>query len=137
VNLVRDHFKKLRARKTPRAAASLSSLVQQELQSEGPSYPPTLASDGPGPERYLASQELRDRMSATIDRASTKGSGPRDRLIFRLFFIEGLTVGEIAAMASIGLTESGVEKCIRRIRGALQEELQGGQGGKPLPISSS
>ena len=96
-----------------------------------------LASDGPGPERYLASQELRDRMSATIDRASAKGSGPRDRLIFRLFFLEGLSVGEIAAMASIGLTESGVEKCIRRIRGALQEELGRGEGGKPLPISSS
>jgi RNA polymerase sigma factor (sigma-70 family) len=138
VNLVRDHFKKLRAQKTPRAAASLSGLVQQELQAEGPSFDPTLVSDGPGPERYLASQELRNRMAATIDRASVQGStGPRDRLIFRLFFIEGLTVGEIAAMAAIGLTESGVEKCIRRIRGALQEELQRGQGGKPLPISSS
>jgi RNA polymerase sigma factor (sigma-70 family) len=128
VNLVRDHFKKLRAQKTPKASSSLSNLVQQELESDGPSYDQALVSDGPGPERFVASQELRDRMGATIERASPQAAtGPRDRLIFRLFFIEGLTVGEIAAIASIGLTESGIEKCIRRIREALREELQGGK----------
>jgi RNA polymerase sigma factor (sigma-70 family) len=134
VNLVRDHFKKLRARKTPKASASLSNLVQQELESDGPSYDQALVSDGPGPERFVASQELRDRMGATIERASPQVStGSRDRLIFRLYFVEGLTVGEIAAIPSVGLTESGVEKCIRRMREALREELQ---GGKARSISS-
>jgi RNA polymerase sigma factor (sigma-70 family) len=141
VNLIRDHFKKLRAQKTPKAPASLSNLVQQELESDGPSYDQALVSDGPGPERFVASRELRERMGATIERASPQTStGPRDRLIFRLYFIEGLTVGEIAAIPSVSLTESGVEKCVRRIRGALREELQGGgqggQGGMPRSISS-
>ncbi len=143
VNLVRDHFKKLRAQKTPKAAASLSNLVQHELDSDGPSYDQALVSDGPGPERYVASQELRDRMGATIERASPQASsGARDRLIFRMYFVEGLTVGEIAAIPLVGLTESGVEKCIRRIREALRAEFQesqggqGGQGGKTRPISS-
>jgi RNA polymerase sigma factor (sigma-70 family) len=138
VNLVRDHFKKLRAQKTPRASASISSLVQQELESDGPSYDQALVSDGPGPERFVASQELRDRMGAAIDRASPQAStGPRDRLIFRLYFVEGLTVGEIGAIPSIGLTESGIEKCIRRMREALREELQESrQGGKSPSISS-
>ena len=80
-------------------------------------------------------------MGATIERASPQAStGPRDRLIFRLYFIEGLTVGEIAAIPSVSLTESGVEKCVRRIREALREELQGGgqggQGGMTPSISS-
>lgn len=138
VNLVRDHFKKLRAQKTPKAPSSLSNLVQQELDSDGPSYDQALVSDGPGPERFVASQELRDRMGATIERASPQAStGMRDRLIFRLYFIEGLTVGEIAAIPSVGLTESGIEKCIRRIREALREELSGGaQGGMTPSISS-
>jgi len=138
VNLVRDHFKKLRAQKTPKAPSSLSNLVKQELESDGPSYGQALVSDGPGPERFVASQELRDRMSATIERASPQTSTrPRDRLIFRLYFIEGLTVGEIAAIPSVSLTESGVEKCVRRIREALREELQGGgQGGMTPSISS-
>ncbi len=127
VNLVRDHFKKLRAQKTPKAPSSLSNLVTQELDSDAPSYEQALVSDGPGPERFVASQELRERMGATIERASPQASTrPRDRLIFRLYFIEGLTVGEIAAIPSVSLTESGVEKCVRRIREALRRELQGG-----------
>lgn len=136
VNLVRDHFKTLRAQKTPRASASLSNLVTQELESDGPSYDQALVSDGPGPERFVASKELRDRMGATIDSASPEAStGPRDRLIFRLYFIEGLTVGEISAIPSVRLSESGVDKCVRRIRAALREELQEGsqapREGKP------
>ena len=132
VNLVRDHFKKLRAQKTPKAHSSMSNLVQQELESDGPSYEHALVSDGPGPERFVASKELRERMGATVERASPQAAtAPRDRLIFRLYFIEGLTVGEIVAIPSVGLSESGIEKCIRRIREALREELsgQGGQGG--------
>lgn len=138
VNLVRDHFKKLRAQKTPKSSSSLSNLVQQELESDGPSYDQALVSDGPGPERFVASQELRDRMGAVIQRTSPQAStAPRDRLIFRLYFVEGLTVGEIAAIPSVGLTESGIEKCIRRIREALREDLRGGgQGGIAPSISS-
>jgi RNA polymerase sigma factor (sigma-70 family) len=131
VNLVRDHFKRLRAQKTPRASASLSNLIQQELDSEGPSYDQAIVSDGPGPERYVASQELRDRMGATIEKASPQAAnGSRDRLIFRMYFVEGLTVGEIASLPQVRLTPSGVEKCIRRIREALREDFQGGQGGQ-------
>jgi RNA polymerase sigma-70 factor, ECF subfamily len=127
VNLVRDHFKRLRAQKTPKSPASLSNLVQQELDSDGPSYDQALVSDGPGPERFVASQELRNRMGAVIERASPNAAtGPRDRLIFRMYFVEGLTVGEIASLPQVQLTESGVEKCIRRMREALREELQGG-----------
>jgi RNA polymerase sigma factor (sigma-70 family) len=140
VNVVRDHFKKLRAQKTPKASSSLSNLVQQELESEGPSYDQALVSDGPGPERFVASQELRDRMGDTIEKASREAAtGPRDRLIFRMYFVEGLTVGEIASLPQVRLTESGVEKCIRRIREALRQDLQkeqGGQGGNQGSISS-
>jgi DNA-directed RNA polymerase specialized sigma24 family protein len=58
VNLVRDHFKKLRAQKTPKAPSSLSNLVQQELDSDGPSYDQALVSDGPG-QRFVASRSSR------------------------------------------------------------------------------
>jgi RNA polymerase sigma factor (sigma-70 family) len=125
VNLVRDHFKKLRAKKTPRATASLSNVVPSEPETEeGPTYDQALVSDGPGPERFVASRELRDRLSSMVADAAPKGPGAaRDRLVFRLYFIEGLTVGEIAAIRSIGLSSSGVEKRVRRIRNTLRERL--------------
>ena len=51
VNLVRDHFKKLRALKKPKAPASLSTVLSAEEESEGQTYAQTLVSDGPGPSR--------------------------------------------------------------------------------------
>lgn len=129
VNLVRDHFKRLRAQKTPRATASLQNTVLQEDEADGPVYEQALVSDGPGPERFVASQELRERMVAAVARVSPQdATAPRDRLIFRLYFIEGLTVGEIARIGSVGLSESGIEKCIRRIREALRENLLADSG---------
>lgn len=124
VNLVRDHFKKLRSMKNPKATASLSSLAQPEESSGGASHPRAFLSDGPGPERFVASSEIRERIRAVVDELSPRGTtSARDRLIFQLFFIEGLTVDEIAANRSIRLSASGVEKCIRRIRDALKTRL--------------
>jgi RNA polymerase sigma factor (sigma-70 family) len=124
VNLVRDHFKKLRALKTPRATASISEAVKVEQESEGLHYDQALVSDGAGPERYVASQELRERMAGVVADASPTGRfAARDRLVFRLHFLEGLTVGEVARIPAVGLSPSGVEKCVRRIREALQQNL--------------
>jgi RNA polymerase sigma factor (sigma-70 family) len=140
VNLVRDHFKKLRAQKTPRASTSLSNVIGPENESGGPSFHDALISDGPGPERFVASSELRERMVAAVAEAAPNSSfAARDRLVFRLYFIEGLTVGEIARIGSIGLSSSGVEKCIRRIRDTLRESFSAPparEGGKAAPISS-
>lgn len=124
VNHVRDHFKKLRALKTPRASASLSDTVGPREDGTGRALDQTLAADGPGPERFVASTELRERMRAAVAGLSPgRSTSRRDRVVFQLYFIEGLTIGEIARDGAIGLSESGVEKCIRRIRAALKESL--------------
>lgn len=129
VNLVRDHFKRLRAQKSPKATTSLQNTVQQqEDEADGPSYEQALMSEGTGPERFVASQELRERMVAAVAECSPQSATvPRDRLIFQLYFIEGLTVGEIARIPSVGLSASGIEKCVRRIREALRENFSSGR----------
>ena len=120
VNLVRDHFKTLRAHKTPKASASLSNVVRED----GPTYAEALVSGATGPERFVASSELRDEIRSVVSELSPQGTtSARDRLVFQLFFIEGLTVDEIAANRSIRLSASGVEKCIRRIRKALKSRF--------------
>jgi len=123
-NIVRDHFRTLRANKTPKAYASLSTAADAETAGDGPSLARTLVSDGTGPERFVASSELRAEIRSIVDELSPRGStSARDRLIFQLYFIEGLTVDEIAANRSIRLSASGVEKCVRRIREALKDRL--------------
>jgi RNA polymerase sigma factor (sigma-70 family) len=44
----------------------------------------------------------------------------RDRLIFKLHFVEGLTASELAAVPAFQLTVSGIEKVLGRLRSRLQ-----------------
>ena len=127
VNMVRDHFKKLRALKTPRGTTSLSNVIQNEQSESTLDYGQSLISDGPGPDRFVASHELREAITSVLAETSRDDATARDRLVFRLFFIEGLTVDEIARSRSIGLSQSGVEKCIRRMRDALKDHFSAEQ----------
>ena len=62
-------------------------------------------------------------MATAVDRVSRASASNRNRLIFRLFFVERLTMDEIASIRAIGLSPSGVEKVIRKIRKAVQKML--------------
>ncbi|MFQ5793156.1 MAG: RNA polymerase sigma factor, partial [Acidobacteriota bacterium] len=130
VNLVRDHFKKLRSKKAPPAAVSFSEpLRTAEGPVEAVTLGDSLATPGPDPEEVTRATELRGRIAVAVDRASSGSSTARDRLIFRLYFEEGLKVDEIAAYPGIRLSSSGVEKRIRRIRDTVEELLaEPGQG---------
>lgn len=128
VNLVRDHFKKLRAQKTPPAATSLDAPVRaSEGSAEGQKIVDLVASENPGPEQAARAKELHQRIAEVIQRTSFP---KRDRLVFRFFFLEGQTIEEVASCRSVGLSASGVEKCIRRLRVAIQKEIAE-QPGKP------
>jgi RNA polymerase sigma factor (sigma-70 family) len=127
VNVVRDHFKKLRARKTPRVVAKASDLGEASLSRAGEgadraSEPTLTLRESLGPDEFVAASELRKQIHAAIDEAApSTTTSSRDRLVFRLFFLEGLTVDEIASVSAVGLSPSGVEKCIRRIRDTLKQ----------------
>jgi RNA polymerase sigma factor (sigma-70 family) len=130
VNLVRDHFKKLRAQKTPPAAASLDAPVRAtEGSAEGQKIVDLVASENAGPEQTACAKELHQRIAEVIRRT---GFPKRDRLVFRFYFLEGRTIAEVASCRSVGLSASGVEKCIRRLRVAIQKEIaeQPGEPGK-------
>ena len=138
-NLVRDHFKTLRAQRTPPAARSLSEPLRV---SDGPSEDLTLedvlSSSTRSPEQVAQSTDTRKRISEAVVHASVGDTSKRDRLIFRLYFVEGLTLEEIASLRSVKLSVSGVEKRVRKIRFALrnllgQEEKREDYAGKFRP----
>jgi RNA polymerase sigma factor (sigma-70 family) len=123
-NLVRDHFRKFRAQRKIPAAASLSEpLRTADGALEAVTLGDCVASPSPGPDAAAEASELRARIAKAVDRVSGGSFSNRDRLVFRLFFVEGLTYDEIASLRAIGLSTAGVEKCIRRIRKALQRIL--------------
>jgi len=138
-NLVRDHFKKLRAQRSIPGPISLSApLRTPDGRSEGLTLGDRVAGSVLNPEAAVESAELRRRIAAAVERASRGSASNRNRLIFRLFFVEGLTMDEITSIRAIGLSRSGVEKVIRKTRKAVQKILseEDKEGGKAQQISS-
>lgn len=62
-----------------------------------------------------------------------RGDGPaeeRERAIFWLYYRQGLTAREIAAIPALNLTVKGVESCIFRLTMYVKRKLLGGDPGK-------
>lgn len=68
----------------------------------------------PGKTEWLA-------LVAEIDRPLRTLAGERDRQIFRLHHIQGMTAREIAAIPVMGLTVEGVESVLVRLKRLLRE----------------
>jgi RNA polymerase sigma factor (sigma-70 family) len=124
LNLVRDHFKRLRAQRRPPRATSLDEPLRT---TDGPAESSTLGdylpSAAPNPEEVVETRELQSRLSSVVAKSTLGSISTRDRLIFRLYFIQGLTVDEIQEYKGIRLTKSGVEKRVRRIRAVIEKFL--------------
>ena len=124
VNVTRDHVKKLRAQKSPPAPQPLDApLFVRADGGAGPTLMDGLRSGGPSPEQAAADEELRRRAEAAVAAESRANVSRRDVLVYRLYFIEGLTAEEIAACGGIELSTSGVEKCVKKLREILQKTL--------------
>jgi DNA-directed RNA polymerase specialized sigma24 family protein len=55
--------------------------------------------------------------------------GERDRSLFWLYYLQGLTAEEIARQPSAGLTAKGVESALRRVTTWLRAEIEGSKAG--------
>ena len=64
---------------------------------------------------------------AAIGQLLIRHSSARDRQIFGLHFLQGMTAKEIAAIPAVGLSLKGVESVIVRLRRLIQENLGPGK----------
>lgn len=75
----------------------------------------------------------RSVLLSELDELLRSAAGPtskRDRTLFWLYYLQGLTADEIAQLPGSGLTAKGVESALRRVAGWLRKEIE---GGKPSP----
>jgi RNA polymerase sigma-70 factor (ECF subfamily) len=113
VNVARDHFKALHSQKRGSGeTAQLSEDVE----------PPAQSGDIGG----QAAME-REVLLKQIDRClETCTEGPdqeRDRLIFWLYYQQGMSAKAIAALPAVGLTAKGVESAIFRLTRLVREQI--------------
>ncbi|MGO4884380.1 MAG: sigma-70 family RNA polymerase sigma factor [Bryobacteraceae bacterium] len=86
--------------------------------------PPDLPAAAPANEDWLA-------LKAAIDGLLRKRATPRDRQIFWLHHLHGLTAREIAGIRHFDLSVKGVESLLFRLRRLIEENFGGGEREQP------
>jgi RNA polymerase sigma-70 factor (ECF subfamily) len=115
VNVAHDHFKSLHSQK--RGSGETSQLLEDV--------------DPQAQTKSLGSQHAMERevLLKEIDRSlGTCSEGPdqeRDRLIFWLYYQQGMSAKAIAALPTVGLTTKGVESAILRLTRLVREHVAG------------
>jgi RNA polymerase sigma factor (sigma-70 family) len=113
INLARDHFKAQQARKRG------SGAVAQLPEGSDPSLAPGRDGAPDMVEQGVLLKEIEDCLQA----CSNGFDGERDRLIFSLYYRQGLSAKAIADLPNINLTVKGVESAILRITRLIRERL--------------
>jgi RNA polymerase sigma-70 factor (ECF subfamily) len=112
-NLVQDHFKTAAAHKRGCARAAVA------LEECDPPAPPRGTGSSQSLEQKILLQQVDQWLVET-------GCDHSTRVIFWLYYRQGLTAAAIAAMPKIGLTVKGVESLLLRVTRQARMELSSG-----------
>jgi RNA polymerase sigma-70 factor (ECF subfamily) len=112
-NLVHDHFKASHSQK--RGAGNVEeSLTDLDPQSSGANF---------GGQSAMERHILMKQINACLEATTLTPDGERDRLIFWMYYRQGLTAKAIAALPTVGLTAKGVEAAIFRLTRKVREQI--------------
>ena len=91
------------------------------------------ADDAAGMQKAVLLAELDQKLLSAPDVI-----GQRDRAIFWLYYLQGLTAEEIAGLPASGLSAKGIESALRRVTQWLRKEMEPpGNGGRTEPAEES
>ena len=94
-------------------------VVTMVLDEESSSVVPVAPEKDSEIQRAVLFSELDHKL-----RSATGTTAERDRTIFWLYYLQGLTADEIAGLPASGLSAKGVESALRRITTWLRKELE-------------
>jgi len=121
INVVKDHFRELNAQKRPKIAYSLDELIGSDGTSallgdaaSGLDGAPIVAPDMP----YSI-----DEIESALQKATGWKNRDRDILIFKLHYLEGMTLEEITRTKGINLSAVGVNSIITRVTRNIRKQL--------------
>ena len=113
VNVAHDYFKSIHAKK--RGAGEVSQLTVDADPKAAPGMP--------GGQEAIEREVLVEQIDQCLDSCLQGPDRDRDRTIFWLYYQQGMSVKDIAALPTIGLSAKGVESVIGRLTRLLREVL--------------
>ncbi|HYM01138.1 MAG TPA: sigma-70 family RNA polymerase sigma factor [Blastocatellia bacterium] len=121
VNVVRDYFREAKALKRPRLSISLDDMVSIDAPAFGISACSGLTTT-PSIARPHATATMEDVNSA-LSRAVSRRNRERDILIFKLHYVEGMTLDEIASVLGKDISKVGINSILTRVTKRVRELL--------------
>jgi RNA polymerase sigma-70 factor, ECF subfamily len=115
INVAHDHFKSLHSQK--RGAEETDQLLED--------FEPAAQSSSHGGSEAMERQVLLRQIDGLLQNCAVGSNQERDCLIFRFYYLQGLSAKAIAALEAIKLTAKGVEAVIFRLTCCVQEQLGG------------
>jgi RNA polymerase sigma-70 factor (ECF subfamily) len=115
INVTRDHFKALHSQK--RGAGETDQWLED--------FDPPLQKGSLGGSEAMEREVLLTQIDGLLQNCAVGANHDRDCLIFRFYYLQGMSAKAIAALASIKLKAKGVEAVIFRLSRCVQEQLGG------------
>jgi RNA polymerase sigma-70 factor, ECF subfamily len=115
VNVTHDHFKSLHSQKRG------SGEVDQILEN----MDPKAETSGAGGQKALEHEVLIRQINQCLESCSQGPDHDRDCTIFWLYYQQGMSAKDIAALPTVGLSAKGVESAIFRLTRLVRENLVG------------
>src|ERR1700722_10397593 len=113
MNAARDHFKSLHSRK--HGSGEIDQITDDaELEAKKSSI---------GGEEAIEHEVLLNQINHCLESCSQGPDQERDRVIFWLYYRQGLTAKDIAALPTVGLSPKGVESAIFRLTRLVREQM--------------
>jgi RNA polymerase sigma factor (sigma-70 family) len=123
MNVVRDHFREAKAQKRPKVTFSLDELL--ENSGDGGMLKDAISSIDGKPIMGSALNLTMEDVEAALIRSVSRRHRDRDALIFKLRYLDGLTLEEIRTALRLDISAMGIGSILNRINGKLRTRLSG------------
>jgi len=118
INVVRDHFRGTKALKRPKVTLSLEDLVRDENALRAP----VCDIDG-APLRSGAQRISMEQIDKALAQVCSRKHRDRDTVIYKLRYVDGLTLEEIRQVMGLEMSAVSVGALISRLNDKLRERL--------------
>jgi RNA polymerase sigma-70 factor (ECF subfamily) len=112
-NATHDHFKH---RRSQSAGGDQPHLSTSDVEAEA-------GEEAHGSQQRIVFEVLVQQIDEHLDRGLTGADKERDRMIFWLYFRQGMSTAEIASLPAMGLSEKGIGSVLERLKRCVREQI--------------
>jgi RNA polymerase sigma factor (sigma-70 family) len=121
INVVRDHFREIRAYRRPKVSFSLDDLLQNAGEK---GVPIDAICDIGGQPLGSGKQKITmEDIDSALKKAAVRKHRDRDILIYKLRYLDGLTLEEIRNVLGLEMSSIGIGSVISRLNEKLRRRL--------------